>query len=212
MYFFDLDGTILDSNGVWVDIDREFLGRFGISPVPADYSDYVTNHSFPDSAAYTRTRYQLDMTDEEIMETWRDMARDAYSGTLDLKPDVKDFLKKAREAGERCAVLTASLPDMCQLALENHNLTHCFERVFTTQEMKLDKSDPQLYRTVAELCGLTGEECVFFDDSPLNCAAARQAGWRVYGVADELSSGREEEFRAICGPGHYPFSFKSPLP
>ncbi len=34
MYFFDLDGTLLDSNGIWLDIDIEFLGRRGISPVP----------------------------------------------------------------------------------------------------------------------------------------------------------------------------------
>lgn len=34
MYFFDLDGTLLDSNGIWLDIDRDFLARHGISPVP----------------------------------------------------------------------------------------------------------------------------------------------------------------------------------
>ena len=45
MYFFDLDGTLLDSNGIWLDIDIEFLGRRGISPVPEDYTDYVTHHS-----------------------------------------------------------------------------------------------------------------------------------------------------------------------
>ena len=31
MYFFDLDGTLLDSNGVWLDIDVEFrLGAGGL--------------------------------------------------------------------------------------------------------------------------------------------------------------------------------------
>ena len=34
MYFFDLDGTLLDSNGIWLDIDIRFLGEHGISPVP----------------------------------------------------------------------------------------------------------------------------------------------------------------------------------
>ena len=27
MVFFDLDGTLLDSNGIWLDIDIAFLGR-----------------------------------------------------------------------------------------------------------------------------------------------------------------------------------------
>ena len=27
MIFFDFDGTLLESNGAWADIDRTFLGR-----------------------------------------------------------------------------------------------------------------------------------------------------------------------------------------
>ena len=68
MYFFDLDGTLLDSNGIWLDIDIEFLGRRGISPVPQDYTDYVTHHSAPDAARYTRERFSLPETPEEIMD------------------------------------------------------------------------------------------------------------------------------------------------
>jgi hypothetical protein len=43
-------------------------------------------------------------------------------------------------------------------------------------------------------------------------AAAKEAGWRVYGVADPIFAGREEEFSALCGPEGYPFSFFGPLP
>ena len=50
MFFFDLDGTLLDSTSVWTDIDVAFLGSHGISPVPEDYTDYVTHHSAPDAA------------------------------------------------------------------------------------------------------------------------------------------------------------------
>ena len=27
MFFFDLDGTLIDSNGVWKEVDRTFLAR-----------------------------------------------------------------------------------------------------------------------------------------------------------------------------------------
>ena len=59
MYFFDLDGTLLDSNGVWLDIDIEFLGRQGIHPVPEDYTEFVTHNSFSASAIYTKERFGL---------------------------------------------------------------------------------------------------------------------------------------------------------
>ena len=68
---FDMDGTLLDSNGIWLDIDIEFLGRRGISPVPEDYTDYVTHHSAPDAARYTRERFSLPETPEEIICSYR---------------------------------------------------------------------------------------------------------------------------------------------
>ena len=98
MYFFDLDGTLLDSNGIWLDIDMDFLGLHGISPVPEDYTEYVTHHSFREAAEYTRRYFSLALTPEEIVNTWFDMARDAYANTLPLKEGARDFLERAGRA------------------------------------------------------------------------------------------------------------------
>ena len=34
MLLFDLDGTLIDSNGVWVTVDECFLSRRGLRPTP----------------------------------------------------------------------------------------------------------------------------------------------------------------------------------
>ena len=31
MYLFDLDGTLIDSNGIWAEVDRTFLARATLS-------------------------------------------------------------------------------------------------------------------------------------------------------------------------------------
>ena len=152
MYFFDLDGTLLDSNGVWLDIDIEFLGRHGVSPVPEDYTDYVTHHTFHDAAEYTRARFSLPMTGAEIVAAWQEMAREAYGGTLPLKPGARDFLARANRTGIRCALLTSCMPDLCRAALEAHGLSPLLERVLTTAELGLEKREPALYLRAAELC------------------------------------------------------------
>ena len=120
MVFFDLDGTLLDSNGIWLDIDIAFLGRHGISPVPEDYTWYVTHHSAPDSARYTRERFGLAETAKEIQGAWLDMAREAYAGQLVLKPGVRAFLEQCREHGVPMAVLTSCIPELCRAALARH--------------------------------------------------------------------------------------------
>lgn len=49
MKLFDLDGTLIDSNGIWVDVDLRFLGRHGLTPTE-EYT-YAVGHSiFPVAA------------------------------------------------------------------------------------------------------------------------------------------------------------------
>ena len=212
MYFFDLDGTLLDSNGIWLDIDIDFLGRHGIAPVPEDYTDYVTHHTFGEAAQYTRARFGLSQSADEIIAAWQEMAQEAYASALSLKSGARQFLVRAGEAGIRCALLTSCMPELCQAALDAHCLSPLLERVLTTAELGLEKGDPALYREVAHLCGQLPGDCFLFDDSPVYCAAAREAGWQVCGVSDPIFAHRAAEMSALCGPGRYPFDFSGPLP
>ena len=198
MLFFDLDGTLLDSNGIWLDIDIAFLGARGISPVPEDYTWYVTHHSAPDSARYTRERFALPETAEEIQQAWLEMAREAYARQLELKPGVWAFLDDCRRAEGPMAVITSCIPELCQAALERHGIFHWFQGVVYAQETGVEKGDPALYRLAARRWGVSPESCVLFEDSPGYCAAARQAGLFVVGVQDGLHAGREGELQAIC--------------
>lgn len=212
MYFFDLDGTLLDSNGIWLDIDIDFLGQQGISPVPEDYTEYVTHHTFGEAAEYTRRRFSLPISSQEIVTIWHNMAQDAYANTLPLKEGALDFLQRANCAGIRCALLTSCMPSLCEAALRRHGLVPFFQRVLTTAELGADKRDPELFRRAAAISKEPPERCVLFDDSPVYCAAAKQAGWQVYGVADPIFEDRREEMAALCGPGRYPFSFCQEIP
>lgn len=46
MYLFDMDGTLIDSNDVWKDVDREFLARRGL-PYTKAYYEGVAHTIFP---------------------------------------------------------------------------------------------------------------------------------------------------------------------
>lgn len=54
MYLFDFDGTLVDSNGVWVEIDNGFLARRGLTPT-REYSDTVATPSSPSPPSSPRT-------------------------------------------------------------------------------------------------------------------------------------------------------------
>ena len=84
-----------------------------------------------------------------------------------------------------------------------------FSHILTASELGLEKRDPVLYRRAAEQCGVPNGDCVLFDDSPLACAAARKAGWQVYGVADPIFAHQGAEMGKVCHV--YPFKFEGEL-
>ena len=53
LLLFDLDGTLIDSNGIWVEVDLAFLGRHGLTPTD-EYAYTVGHSNFPGAAHYTR--------------------------------------------------------------------------------------------------------------------------------------------------------------
>lgn len=201
MFFFDLDGTLLDSTRVWMDIDVAFLGQYGISPVPPDYTDYVSHHTPLDAACYTKRRYALPQSPQEIMDAWEEMALHAYSHTLELKPGARAFLMNCAAAGIRMGLLTSCFPHLARAALAHHGLTHLFEVVLTTSEAGLEKGNGDLYRLAARTCGVEPSQCTLFEDSPGYCAAAKAVGFQIVGVRDPMFSARLEELEALCGPG-----------
>jgi len=212
MYFFDLDGTLLDSNGVWLDIDIEFLGRQGISPVPEDYTEFVTHNSFGASAVYTKERFGLSLSTREIVTCWQELARDHYANHLPLKPGAKELLETLVQKGEKISIVTSCMPHLCAAALERHHIHDLFHSIHYSHLMDIEKSDPELFRIVARLEKLDPQECILFDDSPDYLAAAKEAGWQVWGVRDSLFDYRAQEIISICGAQQYLQSLSSYIP
>ena len=82
---FDLDGTLADSMWVWSQIDIDFLGRFQLE-VPKDLQYDLEGMSFTETAEYFKKRFSLPVSVDEIKQIWQEMAMDAYSHDVFLKP------------------------------------------------------------------------------------------------------------------------------
>ncbi|HJA62589.1 MAG TPA: HAD family phosphatase [Candidatus Intestinimonas stercoravium] len=196
MLLFDLDGTLIDSNGIWEDIDLQFLGRHGLVPTE-EYAQTVGHSIFPIAAQFTRDYYHLDMEPEAIMAEWMEGAGDAYAA-VDMKPGALAFLRRCRDAGERMALVTACVPTLCRTALARHGLEPFFEDVIFAQEMGLEKRDPEVFRRTAERLGVDPAACTLYEDAPANCASAKSVGIAVVGVYDYFYAKYREEMERIC--------------
>ena len=68
---FDLDGTVLDSMDLWNRVDIQFLSKRGFE-VTDDYTEVVKSVNIDDAAVYTKERFSLPETPQEIMDEWMD--------------------------------------------------------------------------------------------------------------------------------------------
>ena len=195
MILFDLDGTLIDSNGIWFEVDNEFLARRGRA-VTQEYSDYVAHSIFPLAAQFTKEYYDLAESPEDIMAEWLELARDAYRYQAPLKPGVLAYLERCKEAGETMVLFTASVPELVQLVVERYDLYRYLSGIVYAQDIGLEKSNPGAFLIAVDQMGGEPDFCTVFDDSPRNCAAAMTAGFTVVGVYDDYSADVQDELMA----------------
>ena len=196
MFLFDMDGTLTDSNGIWKDVDREFLARRGI-PYTHAYYEGVAHTIFPLAAKFTKEFCHLPESCEEIMAEWMELASNLYDH-VSLKPGVRAYLKQCRAEGRQLAVVTSSIPAHCHAALRHLDLEKYFDNITFAQQHGMEKRDPGIWQMAAEVNGVRPEDCTIFDDSIAACRGARTAKMRVVGVYDSYFSSDEPEMRGFC--------------
>lgn len=192
---FDMDGTIIDSMGLWCKIDKEFLGKRGVI-VPKTLKNSIEHLSFQDVAKYFKINFSLLESEEEIMEEWNKMAYIEYSNTIFLKDGVTEFLYLLKERGIKLAIATSNSKDLVEVVLKKNNVYHLFESFTFTDEVKTPKSSPDIYLLAAKRLDVSPETCIVFEDILPGIIGAKKAGMRVYGVYDQFS--REDMDKIIC--------------
>ena len=197
MLIFDMDGTLIDSNGVWRDVDIAFLKKRGF-PYTKEYYQGVAHTIFPKAAVFTKAYCDLSESTEEIMAEWMEMAGDAYATQVPVKASVREYLEQCRRKGERMIVLPSAVPEHCRTALRHLDLEKYFQNITFAQELKLEKKDPAIWLAAARENNVRPEDCTVFDDSLAACQGARAAKMRVVGVYDSFFARDEKEMRSFC--------------
>ncbi len=197
MYIFDLDGTITDTNGVWQNVDLEFLARRNLPHTP-EYQRMVERSIAPIAARFTKEYYHLPESPEDIMAEWDRLAERHYRELAPLKPGAEAFLRQCAAQGRPMALFTACRPAMCRAALDRFHLTGLFRPIVFAEELGLEKRDPRCFLRLSELLDVPPEHCTLFDDSPDNCATAVKAGMSAAGVYDAYYEARQEELKSVC--------------
>lgn len=194
---FDMDGTLIDSMGIWKDVDIEFLGHRGI-PMPEDLQKNIEGMSFSETAQYFKETFSLSETEEELKIIWNQMAYEKYRTVVPMKPGAAEFLCWLKAHGYATAVCTSNSRELIDMIIENKGIKQWIDFVVTACEVNAGKPAPDVYLRAAQELGADPTECVVFEDIPAGLLAGIRAGMRTCAVEDTYSEYCMDEKRQLA--------------
>ncbi|MDD6351436.1 MAG: HAD family phosphatase [Lachnospiraceae bacterium] len=194
---FDLDGTLVDSMGMWGDIDRIFMADRKL-PLPKDLQLSIAGMSMYETAVYFKENFHLKDKPEELMAIWNDMAREEYRYKIPLKPGALDFLKCLKDQGIPMGLATSNSMDLVSACFEKTGLDQYMDAVISADQVKNGKPAPDVYLTCAKELGQNPANCTVFEDVLQGVQAGVNAGMRVIAVDDPVSREHLDEKKALA--------------
>ena len=105
---FDMDGTLIDSMWIWPSIDDDYLAKYHLTKTDSFHED-MEGMSYTEVAQFFLDTFpDLDLTLEEVMDEWMDMAYDKYMTQVELKEGVHDFILEMRRQGKKIGIATSN--------------------------------------------------------------------------------------------------------
>jgi HAD superfamily hydrolase (TIGR01509 family) len=195
---FDLDGTIVDTEPLWMAAEGALAERSSAPWTTAD-AQALIGASLADVGEYVRDRMGLAMTAAEIVSTMMtDVAADIRRRGAPWRPGAVELLRDCNRLGVPTAVVTMSYRSLTNTLIEALPPGVRFDVVVAGDEVVHGKPHPEPYRTAAHALGVDPGACIAIEDSPTGAASAEAAGCRVIVVPNQVDVPLTPRRRALA--------------
>jgi HAD superfamily hydrolase (TIGR01509 family) len=170
----DLDGTIVDTEPLWMAAEHELAAQHGKTWTDEDALELVGN-SLIASGEYIRTKLGIDLTAEEIVDHLVDRLTASLREHIDWRPGARELIKALEAEGVPQALVTMSYASIAEPVASSLP----FAAVVTGDAVSRPKPFPDPYLMAAEKLGVDAADCVAIEDSRTGAASANAAGCNV---------------------------------
>ncbi|GEE02843.1 phosphoglycolate phosphatase [Gordonia spumicola] len=175
--FWDMDGTLLDTEPLWERVLVEFARGLGI-----EMSESLRHATMGNSSVDAMTKvYDAALVPEsgrdfDADEAWMvQRVIDLFSEGTPWRPGALDALGLIAAADIPMVLVTNTMREVTDVLLETIGRDR-FVATVCGDEVAAGKPEPHIYRRAAELVGLPVSRCLAVEDSPTGAAATFAAG------------------------------------
>jgi HAD superfamily hydrolase (TIGR01509 family) len=183
---FDFDGTLVDSMGMWGEVDKQMLRLHGL-PIPDNFTEEFMFPLIPlteEETAQFFLDYGCRGTVESIMNEIEQLSQEQYENHILPKPGAVELVRTLREKGVKVGLVTAATIGRILPCLARNGMTGWFHLILNCDHVGCPKTDPAIYRMALEHFGVDPSEVIFFDDNLTAIRTAKSVGLATVGVYD----------------------------
>ncbi|CAB4574121.1 unannotated protein [freshwater metagenome] len=177
---FDMDGTLVDSEPLWLEAEREVMESVGSSwsaqdqlsclGGPRERTEKIMQEKSNNVKPYGFFGDQLDILMLKKLEK-----------QLQIVPNAIDLINECRSFGLKIALVTASGATLMKTVL-THFPTDFFDIAISADDVAKSKPNPEPYLLAADRLDVRIEDCLVVEDSITGVTAGLNSGAQVIGI------------------------------
>ena len=192
---FDMDGTLIDSEPLWLKAEIEVMAEVGCH---WDEQDQINCLGGPAERTerYMQERSQNIKPYGYFINRLHEVMRARITNELDLIPNALTLLKECKDAGIKTALVTASSRDLMTIVLKRFPIG-TFDVVVSGDDVEKSKPDPAPYLLAAKQLSVDILKCLVLEDSLTGVQSGLSSGAKVIGIPHLVQMSEHPNLRVI---------------
>lgn len=184
---FDMDGTMFDSEPIYVDAWREAFDRQGLA-MPPDIVESVFGRTRAAEERYLLDMYDGDPCGVKVMDDHFVIAHEHFLAEgAPKKPGLDELLDWLGEHDVPCAIASSSARRIIDVDLAHAGLTESFPVIVSGDEQLASKPAPDIFLEAARRMGADPATTLVLEDSPNGVEAGAAGGFVTVMVPDMIA-------------------------
>ncbi len=196
---FDLDGTLIDTEPLWMAAEDRLAAEFGIGWTEADKASLVGIDLWDGARVFIAKGVPLEA--DAIVARLVGEVLDGLGSALPARPGAIELLRALRADGVPVALVTMStraIVDRVEATLADHLGIAPFDATVAGDDCERGKPDPEPYERGLALLGVAAADAVAVEDSFTGARSALAAGLTTIGVPHAV------DVSQLAGVVHWP--------
>ena len=184
---FDMDGTVLESEGLFARAEHQLLRRYGVDIDIADLNDF---RGMGEDEFYPKfiSRYHLKTSAETLQRQLKKMLFIIFRTDLHYVRGFCNFYERhVRLYNRKTVLVTNTSLDIVMEIRKCIDIDLYFKDIITSSDVSAAKPSPAPYHQAMGLVGSPPEETLIIEDSSSGLQSAVDSGAMVIGLPSTLS-------------------------